>query len=236
MLIEDNKLKINNAVDPRSRHVIVTSAKSQASHQANKRNLLHWLQSNSNIKIQDIAYTTTARRMHHSLRFACTASITEELIGKLQQESAELPPSRSSPIVFVFTGQGSHYAGMASELYATSDLFRATADLCASICKELTFPPFLDIITDNTLDMSSQDTMQTQLAVITLEIALATFWISCGLQPAAVIGHSLGEYTALHVAGVLSLADTLYLVGNRARLFLERCELGSCSMLAIAAP
>jgi iterative type I PKS product template protein len=234
MVIEDYVPAARYYTHPRNSHVVVTSAKSQASYHTNKRNLLEWLRANQDAKIEDIAYTTTARRIHHPIRFACTASTTQELIGKLELDTLEAVPSRTSPVVFVFTGQGSHYAGMGSVLYDTCDSFRESVNLCVSICEEHQFSSFLDIITNKDIDMSTKDTMQTQLAVVTLEVGLAVFWRSCGVEPSLVMGHSLGEYVALHVSGVLSLADMLYLVGHRARMFLERCEAGACAMLAIS--
>ncbi|KIM92530.1 hypothetical protein OIDMADRAFT_62490 [Oidiodendron maius Zn] len=225
------------AADPRSSHVIVTSARSRASYHANKRKLAQWLRANPAAKIEDVAYTTTARRMHHPFRFACTASSIQELITKLEVSdttSSTSSSSRDPPIVFVFTGQGSHYKGIGAELYHTSSIFRETVDLCMEICDNNKFPSFLDIITDDGVDLSTKDAAQIQLAVITLEIALTAFWRSAGIEPAMVMGHSLGEYAALHAAGVLSLADTLYLVGNRALLFLKQCESGSCGMLAVS--
>ena len=234
MLFEDYTTIADKSEDPRPSHVVVTSAKTKASHCANKRRLLEWLRANPGVKIEDIAYTTTARRMHHPIRFACTASTTQELITKLEMDTADTSPSRGSPIVFVFTGQGSHDAGMGSELYGTCPAFRETVDLCASICEEHNFPPFLDIITKKDINMSTKNPIQTQLAVVTLEIGLAAFWRSSGIQPSMVMGHSLGEYAALQVSGVLSLADMLHLVGNRARLLLERCEADTCGMLAVS--
>ncbi|KAH8892730.1 non-reducing polyketide synthase [Thozetella sp. PMI_491] len=233
ILLEDYAATTEKDADPRSCHVITTSAKTKTSYHANKLNLLRWLRENQDVKIQDVAYTTTARKMHHPIRFACTASTTQELIKKLEQDTAEAKPMRGSPLVFVFSGQGSHYAGMGSVLYATFPVFRETVDLCANICAKHGFPPFLDIIKDNDVDMSTKDTMCTQLAVLTLELGIAAFWRSCGLQPSVVVGHSLGEYAALQVAGVLSTADVLYLVGSRARLLLERCDAGAFSMVSI---
>ncbi|KAH7305603.1 hypothetical protein B0I35DRAFT_361901 [Stachybotrys elegans] len=223
--------------DPRQSHVVVTSARTQLSFDANRRKLAEWLQANPDARLEDIAYTTTARRMHHPFRFACAASTTQELIAKLQApEATAASPVRAIPVVFVFTGQGSHYAGMGAELYHTSPTFRETVHLCVSICQQHGFPPFLDLITNGGIDMASQTTLQTQLAVLTLEIALAAFWKSAGVLPSMVMGHSLGEYAALHVAGVLSLADVLYLVGQRAKLLLERCEANTCAMLSVSMP
>jgi iterative type I PKS product template protein len=142
---------------------------------------------------------------------------------------------RKTPIVFLFTGQGSHYAGMGSELYMTNETFRRTVDLCVRISQDQGFPFYLDIITDKKSVLSTKTTIQTQLALVTLEMALVAFWRASGVRPDMVVGHSLGEYVALHAAGVLSIADVLYLVGQRARLLQEKCEAHSCAMLAVAA-
>lgn len=220
MLLEDFTPVGNEqgAADPRSSHVIVTSARTRASYDANKGKLVEWLLANPTARIEDVAYTTTARRMHHPFRFACTVSSIRDLTTKLKTSDTTSSPSSSSqpPIVFVFTGQGSHFGGMGAELYRTSPVFRETVDLCVAICDGNKFPSFLDIITSDAVDVSIKDATQIQLAVITLEIALTAFWRSAGIEPAMVMGHSLGEYAALHAAGVLSLADTLYLVGHRA--------------------
>lgn len=225
-------------VDVRSTHVIASSARTPSSHLANMRRLAKWLRANPEARIQDIAYSTTARRVHHPFRFALAASTAQEAVNKLEAEIERASSVKSAPanVVFVFTGQGSHYAGMGAELYSTSSVFRKTVDLSVALCASNGFPSFLDIITDSAVDASTKDAAQIQLAVVTLEMALTAFWRSAGIVPAMVMGHSLGEYAALHAAGVLSLTDTLYLVGQRARLLLERCEPDSCAMLSVSAP
>ena len=204
------------------------------------RRLAAWLRANPNARIQDVAYSTTVRKVHHPIRFALAASTLPEAVSKLETEiqraTSSIKKSAAPAVVFVFTGQGSHYAGMGCELYRTSPIFRKTVDLCAAICAFHKFPSFLDIIITDAVDMSTRNAAQVQLAVVTLEIALTAFLrFSAGIEVAMVIGHSLGEYAALYAAGVLSLTDTLYLVGQRARLLLERCEPNSCAMLSVSA-
>ncbi|KAJ0122145.1 hypothetical protein J7T55_002657 [Diaporthe amygdali] len=214
------------------------ATRTPSSHLANMRRLAGWMRANPEARIQDIAYSTTARRVHHPIRFALATSTPQEALTKLEAEIERASSAKSTPanVVFVFTGQGSHYAGMGAELYRTSPVFRKTVDLCVALCASNKFPPFLDIITDSDVDVSAKDAAQIQLAVVTLEMALTAFWRSAGIVPAMVMGHSLGEYAALHAAGVLSLTDTLYLVGQRAKLLLERCEPDSCAMLSVSAP
>ena len=242
MLLEDfSTVRPVHTADPRSSHVVAISARTRTSYHENKSRLLKWLSANPGARIEDIAYTTTARRMHHPFRFACAVPTIRDL--SIQLEASDPNSSLSSvqsspqqpPVVFVFTGQGSHYEGMGADLYRSNPVFRDTADLCVAICHENGFPPFLDILIGDGTNLSPNDTTQTQLAVITLELALVAFWRSVGIQPTMVIGHSLGEYAALHAAGVLSLADTLYLVGRRAQMLLERCEVGAYAMLSVSA-
>lgn len=227
--------------DPRSAHVVVLSAHTATSLRANKSRLAEWLCANPSVRLEDIAYTTTARRVHQpSFRFACATSSTKELTQALESEvnlhlDGPQPATSKSPVIFVFTGQGSHYAGMGAELYRTSPVFRGTVDLCKQICEGFGFPPFREIITETGTD-TMWNTAQTQLAVVTLQISLTTFWRRLGVEPALVMGHSLGEYAALHAAGVLSLADTLYLVGCRAALTMQKCDPSTCTMLAVSAP
>lgn len=234
--------------DPRSAHVVATSARSLASLQANRRRLLGWLHANAGARVQDIAYTTTARRIHHPFRFSWPVSSIRQLINDLERDIAaspynhNAPAARRPPIVFVFTGQGSHYVSMGGELYRTNPIVREMVDMCVRLCAEQGFPPFLDIITcDSDSDSNSFDstmrenTVQTQLAVVTLEIGLATYWRRIGIEPSLVMGHSLGEYAALHIAGVLSLSDVLYIVGQRAQMVMKTCKSGAFSMLAVSA-
>lgn len=139
-------------------------------------------------------------------------------------------------IVFVFSGQGSLTAGLGEHLYNTCARFREDILAFESICVNLGFPSFIQIITTPSMDHSSVSTLEIQLATVSLELAISNLWKRWGLKPDLVIGHSIGEYAALHVAGVLSLMDMFYLVGKRAELLLEKCSANTHTMLAIKAP
>jgi acyl transferase domain-containing protein len=227
--------------DAQSTHVITTSARTPPAHLYTMRRLAGWLRTHPNARVQDIAYSTTAWKVHHPIRFALATFTTQKAIYKLEAEiertGSSTTKSVPADVVFIFTGEGSHYAGMGAELYHTSSVFRKMVDLCIAVCAANDFLPFLDIITDSTVDVraSAQNTIQIQLAVVTPEIALTAFWRSTGIAPALAMGHSLGKYAALHAAGVSSLTNTLHLVGQRARLLLERCEPNSCAILSVSA-
>ncbi|KAJ4382620.1 hypothetical protein N0V86_001842 [Didymella sp. IMI 355093] len=223
-------------VDPRSCYVVTVSARTKVAFIKNKERMVDWIRANPTAKVEDLAYTTTARRMHHSFRFACAAISSQDILRSLEaDDTSPSVPATTSPVVFMYTGQGSQYAGMGAELYRTSIIFRKTIDMCAAFCYAEGLPDFVDIITDTAIDVNTKDAVQVQLAVVALEIALTTFWRSMGVEPDLVMGHSLGEYAALYAAGVLSLADTLHLVGTRGLLLQERCEVNSCSMVSVTA-
>ncbi|GME34196.1 hypothetical protein MMC08_005264 [Neofusicoccum parvum] len=226
--------------DPRTHHVVACSAHCAKSLRGNQQQLLDYLNSHPGTRLCDLAYTTAARRMHHQFRSACMAESVEDVSNFLQTELAERSEQKRAdggskvPVGFVFTGQGAQYAGMGKQLFETSAQFRHTICSYQDICNTHGFPSFLEIITNSDVDMTSKTTVQTQLAIVALEIGLANLWKSWGVHPDWVIGHSLGEYAALHVAEVLSISDVLYLVGQRAMAVEEKCLRGTYSMLAVS--
>lgn len=130
--------------------------------------------------------------------------------------------------------QGSQKPGMAKELFAASQIFRESIESSAKICHDIGYKKLLDyLILPN--EAILDDNIGAQLALVAFELALATMWQSLGLVPQAVIGHSLGEYSALCVAGTLSVTVTLYLVYHRARLLHEHCSSGTHAMLSTLA-
>ena len=119
-------------------------------------------------------------------------------------------------IAFLCTGQGSQYVGMARELYEHEPVFRAVLDRCDALLRPEMPRALLDVLfgtEDGTLDQTGY----TQPALYAVETGLAALWDSWGIRPDLLIGHSVGEYAAAHIAGVFSLEDGLKLITARAR-------------------
>ena len=141
-------------------------------------------------------------------------------------------------VAFMFPGQGAQYVNMGLSLYREEPLFRANVDVCSELLAlELGVDVRTVLYPDPTQTETAQhritETYITQPALFVIEYALAQLWMKWGIQPAAVIGHSLGEYVAACVAGVLSRDDALMLVAKRARL-MQEMEGGA--MLAVLLP
>jgi amino acid adenylation domain-containing protein len=128
------------------------------------------------------------------------------------------------PVVFMFPGQGAQYPGMGSELYRSEPVFRDAIDRSVDVLRPLLDADLRDIMFPAAEVSAAQaaDTLKqtrfTQPALFAIEYALAQLWMSWGIQPAAMIGHSVGEYVAGCLAGVFTLEDALSLVARRGAL------------------
>src|SRR6185503_8415424 len=211
----------------RPRHVLTLSGKSDAAvdqiaeaYQAR----LEWPDAPA---LADVCFTANAGRSHFSHRVAVSASTALELRDALKELArGETPPQAvrgkfegalAPKVGWLFTGQGAQRAGMGRELYGSEPTFRAALERCAAILAPELETPLLDVLygaASGRLD----ETAYTQPALFAVEYALAEVWRSWGVQPAVVLGHSVGEYVAACVAGVFSLEDGLKLVAARGRL------------------
>ncbi|KAJ3514348.1 hypothetical protein NLJ89_g2425 [Agrocybe chaxingu] len=220
-------------------YVFGLSAKDVSALEALKSRYVAWLcDPRSDVSLLDVAYTATARRQLHPFRLAVGASSKEDLIEKLGcTQLDEMPVQETAAsVVFVFSGQGSHYRGMGRSLYVSSAIFRQHIDECEAILTSLDFGGVTPMIagTRSTVQHPVLDDLEgSQPAIFALQYALAKLWLAWGLQPVAVVGHSLGEYAALVIAGVLTLRDALIIVATRARRLLEKCTPKETGMVAV---
>ena len=238
LVIGDGPQQLTSAThtDVRSHHVVTVSARTAVSLRMNKERLLRFLLEKPETRLADLAYTTTARRKHYNFRQAYSATTISNLVTLIEEDLNDVTPAQSvtkPSCVFLCTGQGSSYPGMGRELFTTCRVFREAIQQCQRIATSLGLPDFVDSVILSTTQ-SSHAPSQTQLAIVAIEIAMSKLWQDLNIYPDYILGHSLGEYAALHIAGVLSLHDTLYLVGRRALLLEELCQAHAYDMLAIA--
>ncbi len=175
-------------------------------------------------------YSASSSRTHFPYRAALIASSTEELKVRLQafrlgennskNFTNHLTVNTQHRIAFLFTGQGSQYAGMGKQLYETHPVFRQTINRCDEILQPYLETSLLEIIYPASASNSSliDRTVYTQPALFAVAYSLAQVWKSWGIEPKVVLGHSVGEYVAACVAGVFSLEDALKLIAHRGRL------------------
>ena len=218
-------------------YLLTLSAKTEAALHDLKQSYVDYLL-NSNIELSDICLTSNVGRHHFDRRLGIVASDKLELADKLQQ-TLSINSIQLNKIAWLFTGQGSQYVGMAQQLYSTQSVFRENCDRCLKILqsyfgccfKEIVFTidsrkgekPFAPTLIDQT--------QNTQPLLFTIEYALAQMWLTWGIEPDVVMGHSIGEYVAATIAGVFSLEDALKLVVNRGKLMQSLPENGA--MLAV---
>jgi amino acid adenylation domain-containing protein len=212
----------------RSRHLMILSAKTEAALDQMTRNLAAFLRDHPGSNPADTAYTLQMGRREFSHRRFVTAATPDDAVSALGSLDPERvfranPEEKTRKITFMFPGQGAQYINMALELYREEPVFAGEVDRCAEILiphlgldlKKILFPE------ETSSDAASRqltDTAFTQPALFVIEYALAKLWISWGITPQAMIGHSIGEYVAACLAGVFSLDDALKLVAARGRL------------------
>ncbi|KAM0245977.1 hypothetical protein ACHAQJ_010382 [Trichoderma viride] len=237
LLVEDypEPMISSSQLDSRTAHLVTISAKSIQSLKGNVEKLRDFVQQEKSTEgfLRKLSYTTTARRMHHAFRVAIPAANYDQLLSALNEEVKRDNHKRYTdvPVAFVFSGQGSQYSAIGQHLLHFAS-FRDEINSYDSLAQRHGFPSIMPLI-DGSINVEDLEPLVVQLGTTCVQMALASLWVSFGMQPAYVVGHSLGHYAALKVAGVLTASDTIYLVGKRARLLQDKCSRGSHAMLAI---
>jgi myxalamid-type polyketide synthase MxaE and MxaD len=193
--------------------------------------------------LDDLCWTASARRTHHEHRLAVVAGSRDELVAQLGTARAgdaaagvfrgQARPDRRGRIVFVFPGQGSQWTGMGRELLASEPAFRAALEACdRAVRAEAGFSVIEQLLAD---DSSSRmrDIDVIQPVLFSIEVALAALWQARGFEPAAVVGHSMGEVAAAYVAGTLSLEDAAAVICRRSRLLRRTSGNGAMAVVEL---
>ncbi len=206
--------------------LLTLSAKTATALEAARMNLAAYLKQNAEINLADVAFTlqTGRRSFAHRLALVCRDAV--EAATALEAGKVHVDVQKSSqhpPVAFMFTGQGAQYVQMARELYETEKSFREDVDHCCDILEPLLQLDLRAVLypTAERAEEASEQLKQTELtqpALFVIEYALARLWMRLGVRPAALIGHSIGEYVAACIAGLFTLEDALKIVVERGRL------------------
>jgi amino acid adenylation domain-containing protein len=223
----------------RKYNLLVLSAKTETALERKTEQLKNYLQQNLDIDLADVAHTLQRGRQAFNHRRFIVCQPGKEAVTTLEslpptQTASRYTDRRNRDIVFMFPGQGSQYVNMGANLYRDEAVFRNAIDRCAQILQ-----PFLDKDLREILYPKQQteesaallkQTVYTQPALFTIEYALAQLWLSWRIEPAATIGHSIGEFVSACLAGVFSLEDALKLVATRGKMM---WDLPSGAMLSV---
>ena len=179
------------------------------------------------LPLHDVAYSAAVHKGHLHYRLALRAqdvagarnSLGAFLRGEAHQGLCVAPTAdgRHPPVIFVFPGQGSQWAHMGRRLLKEEPVFRTALEQCDAALRHFVDWSLLDVLTSGELGwMERVD--QVQPAIFALQVALARLWRSWGVVPDGVVGHSMGEVAAAHVAGALDLLDAARIICRRSQL------------------
>ncbi len=213
----------------RSAQLLCVSAKDATALKAYAQAYANFLREHPEINLGDITYTSTVGRDHFNNRITAVAATHEAMAEALDAavngendkrlRQGIVPGPRKSKIAWLFTGQGSQYFGMGRQLYQSNALFRERLDACAAILDKHLSAPLLEVLFSEEGDQDQvNQTAFTQPAIFAVEYALAELWLSFGIKPDYVMGHSVGEYVAAVISGLMTLEDGCRLIAERGRL------------------
>ncbi|MGC1633344.1 MAG: type I polyketide synthase, partial [Gelidibacter sp.] len=219
--------------------LLTWSAKTENSREGYKVALGNYINSSKDINLADVAYSLSATRDTFNKRSFLLATDSDNAYHQLLSDETNTIKSSDLKIIpsnlaFLFPGQGAQYLQMGRGLYEHESVFREAVDHCAELLQDAYNYDIRTIVyPENNSDEAEnqlKDTQFTQPALFVIEYALSQLWISWGIQPTLLCGHSIGEFVAAHLAGIFSLKDALLLVAVRGRLV---SQLPGGSMLSV---
>jgi amino acid adenylation domain-containing protein len=229
-----------DACEPQDRlQILPLSARSAAALERAKANLATHLAANPGLSLADVAVTLQTGRRAFQHRAVVVADSLDQAQAKLRKGAIEAQaPQAAPPVVFMFPGQGAQYPGMGEALYRTEPVYRQWIDKGAE-----TLAPHLGLDIRTLLFSETPEgddtphpirsTIYAQPALFLTEYALAQLWISRGIEPTAMIGHSVGELVAACVAEAIAFEDALYLIAQRGAL-MQSAEPGAMLVVRLS--
>jgi acyl transferase domain-containing protein/acyl carrier protein len=200
------------------------SARSPEALRALVRQWVPFLRSQPASRLPDLCFTASQRRTHHPFRLALVGRTPADLASQaqslLEQPLPTASPRSGQPaaLVLVFPGQGSQWVGMGRHLLAHSPLFRHHLQRCEQALRPFVDWSLLSLLREPAAAEQMQEIAVIQPVLFAMQVSLASLWLAWGLQPAAVVGHSMGEVAAAVVAGILSLEEGARVICRRSQL------------------
>jgi amino acid adenylation domain-containing protein len=215
----------------RPAQLLVLSARSERALEQATDNLIEHLKTNPDLSIADVAWSLqVGRRKFAYRRYAAVNNLPDaiEILSHRDRKRVQtrFNPNDGSAVYFLFPGQGSQHPNMGRQIYESEPVFRETIDHCCKILRphlDADLLPLLYASNEASAEEKRRltDTILAQPAIFTVEYALAQLWMSWGVRPQGMLGHSVGEFVAACLAGVISLEDALALVAARGRMMQE---------------
>ena len=206
-------------------HVLPLSAKEETALAQGRTQLAAHLRAHDALALDSVAHTLQAGRRAFAWRSAVVANQSSLAADMLSSPAvaATRAPASAPEVAFLFPGGGTQHARMGEDLYRESAVYREELDRCAALLEADSGIDLLALLFPAVGDEQAANERLfrielAQPALFAVEYAMARWWISCGVRPALLLGHSLGEYVAACLAGVFSLEDALRIVAARGRL------------------
>ena len=237
--------KASSSGSSRPWQLLPLSARTATALETSTENLLTWLGEHEDASLPDVAYTLKVGRTVFRHRRVLVCSDRDDAIQALEApervrvlSAVDAEDPRERPVVFLFPGQGSQYLRQAQGLYESEPVFQKHFAECARLLEPHLGVELSQVLYPTTGDEAEasariEQTALAQPILFATEYALAGLWMHWGVKPAAMLGHSLGEYVAACLAGVFSLEDALRLVAVRGQLMQQQ---PAGSMIAVALP
>lgn len=232
-----NEQKTSSASRPLQ--LLPWSAITQNSLEGYQSKLGNYLKLNSNFSLADVAHSLVNTRDSFANRgFVIAESINKATNKLLSEENKNIKTNLlkiiPSELAFLFPGQGAQFLQMGKSLYEEEQVFKDSVDKCAELLKSYLKLDIRQIIypeeNSEEAELKLKDTKYTQPALFVVEYALSQLWMSWGIKPTLLCGHSVGEFVAAHLAGIFTLEDALHLITVRGKLV---SELPSGSMISV---
>lgn len=198
----------------------------------------------ASVSLRDFCYTAALRRTHHEHRLTLVGNSHEDFTERLGDFLEDMPhPAISTgrvthtwraKLAFVFAGQGPQWWAMGRQLLRGESVFRGALERCDEAFGRVAGWSLLDELNTEAERTRMSETHVAQPCLFALQVGLAALWRAWGVEPEAVVGHSVGEVAAAHVAGALSLEDAVRVVFHRSRLMQRATGKGRMAAAALS--